>query len=1287
MILHANEEPPIPRLKAEVEGPEESSGGSAKARDVDAAEIGPSLPRKDVVNQKGEGTTDVGLEEPVSIKSDSEAETIVLLEDEAGDTTVKERNVIAHGEAQVDDQPIRAAEPDGGKKEGTGTAAANHDLAVSGGLRSPHSSSEAGVQPFREDHSNSGQALPLSDLARPSDQVQSNKPTTRKRKHDDEYGVSDDEKVTRGRGQQRATVSKRRDAEEQEEIDEENSNNTRPPSHTRSPSPDFKPRRRSARSKSNETLPNGNGSKRRKLPPLVTTREGKLSDEHQFDSLSNSDSPDPLDPGRTASREGTIMSPVKLAPNQIKRDKIGRTLLAKACSERKMDAVLKALDDSPGDINVADYAGNTPLQIASLTGYAEIVKVLIEHGADVECQNNERDTPLIDAVENGHLEVVQLLLAAGANPRQGNLNGAEPLELVDSDKESPEAIKSALTSACKNWVRRQSEDHSHQAGPASATANTRENGRSSRGASTISPRQSPPVTNPRSPPAPGTAPRRKTGRSEATRNDLLWIKPTLENLREFAGKGDLVGVMHILNINPRADAESLIAAARGGHDEVIQFLLGLGGVDPDSKPVRAYKAGYNTPMLAAIGRGNEKVIQLFLDQPKFDPTRKDYRGFTYHEISKERQGINWEKEYEILKQAYDKATQRRHGKSGQFPKGGTDSSSAKRDATSGQGQQEGTESSSPEGFNSKKEVQSSTHRAVRSENSRAASIKKEPEADVSEHILSNKERLTQRPAICRNSPSNVGSVKERSSDKDIKALGRSKEEGQKAKRRQSDLVSALSDDEAKAKRTRLVFERSSKDPTGRKRRESNASTISSLSRAERFEAAEREYATTGKSRRNSTTSMDRQEDGSRIDVSGTTRFKSEQRNPSFDTEEKSSKNKRAANSTREVGSKRQRNSISPRGSEIKGQHSSNDQVDEFKQKRRKLETQLPNQDSSRTRNDAGGRPGTSHVQVASMTRSPEEIAASGGYTHLPFETQGHNVGQPESEHGRFGVVQDRKETRGGHGSKDSRQSQMVMQGSSSRLAPVAKMEIEKPKVVTPGQNTGFLQEQDMLAKKAAREKEEQERTLREQKEKAERAAKEKEEQERILREQKEKAEKAQAEMARKAKLKAQEWRKRVFEEEHQRKLQAEKEMAERKMREEAKLEEERRRAEEAERQAQQLREQRAEQERIRREEIEKRRAELEERQRLEFLRRQEQQERSRRDALPYALQRLADLPSHLSQMPDEVRRFLPLYTVELKELDPGCHAEEANELWMINFQAAVVLGVGDLALSQCKKFI
>ncbi|KAL9137907.1 MAG: hypothetical protein Q9175_000862 [Cornicularia normoerica] len=170
---------------------------------------------------------------------------------------------------------------------------------------------------------------------------------------------------------------------------------------------------------------------------------------------------------------------------------------------------------------------------------------------------------------------------------------------------------------------------------------------SSAGASGASPTRSPP------PPAPGA--RRRTARSQPTDDALLWVNPTPERLRDAAGKGDLTIVDHILKMRPKVDTEAVIAAARGGHDGVLNLMMAIGNLDSDPDPLRSgeYKPASSTPMLAAIGRGNISVIQLLLNQPGFDPTRRRFRDLAYYEISKERQGSEWQEEYDILKEAYD----------------------------------------------------------------------------------------------------------------------------------------------------------------------------------------------------------------------------------------------------------------------------------------------------------------------------------------------------------------------------------------------------------------------------------------------------------------------------------------------------------------------------------------------------------------------------------------------------------------------------------------------------------
>lgn len=364
-------------------------------------------------------------------------------------------------------------------------------------------------------------------------------------------------------------------------------------------------------------------------------------------SSSASASPMPSARSRRLTSEGAHVS-TKPSNQKKQRDQNGRTRLARACAAQEYEVAVARHAERPEDLNVADNAGNTPLQIASLEGCAPIVKFLLDAGCEIDTRNIDKDTPLIDAVENGHLEVIKLLLDAGANPRLGNAEGDEPYDLVPSDTEDYDEIRRILSHAKAHPPRkRRSEDH----GPPSAKGSV------PRATSGASPRDSPPAHLMMSPP-PGSSAfsRRKTVRSEATRNDLLWTKATPENLCNFAAKGDMAGVANILNVIQKADTESLIAAAKGGHEDVMSLLLGMGDADADPEPVQNSncRPGFNTPMLAAIGRGNLAIIRLLLEYPGFNPARRLYRGKTYYELAEERQGDGWEEEVDLLKRAYDK---------------------------------------------------------------------------------------------------------------------------------------------------------------------------------------------------------------------------------------------------------------------------------------------------------------------------------------------------------------------------------------------------------------------------------------------------------------------------------------------------------------------------------------------------------------------------------------------------------------------------------------------------------
>ncbi|KAK0737031.1 hypothetical protein B0T21DRAFT_410501 [Apiosordaria backusii] len=407
----------------------------------------------------------------------------------------------------------------------------------------------------------------------------------------------------------------------------------------RSPSPHSRAHRRSISTHLPASSSNGLSQKKKRVPaPLQST-------DYHSDESSASGSPHPRSSKlrsltTPATAESTI-SPAKMAPHKKHLDAHGQTFLARACAKGEYENAKARLAARPEDINVADYAGNTPLQIAALNGYDDIVKLLVDAGCNLECFNNEKDTPLLDAVENGHLEVVNILLEAGVNPRKANAYGEEPIARINEDSEHADEIRKALQEAKKKMGDRRltSEDH-HLDHPDTLSSHGNE-----------SPRRSPGASN-----SINAAGGRRAGtvRANKTSNHLLYMPMDDKTLRLAAARGDEETVTRILQVREAFDdPESMVAAARGGHEMVMQLLLALGKANPDPPPIAtAENSEYATPMLAAIGQENLNVIRLLLAQNDFDPTKR-FKGETYYEIARRRKGPNWGDEEHILKNAYD----------------------------------------------------------------------------------------------------------------------------------------------------------------------------------------------------------------------------------------------------------------------------------------------------------------------------------------------------------------------------------------------------------------------------------------------------------------------------------------------------------------------------------------------------------------------------------------------------------------------------------------------------------
>lgn len=462
----------------------------------------------------------------------------------------------------------------------------------------------------------------LRDKARSGDRLASQKRKAPKADSDDE---ADGRKVRRQRTTS-VSVDPGRNSRDAR-ISSRSQRDTR--TQSRSPPP-----RNHRRSISTQLPPsNGLGQKKKRLPPPLQ------STEYHSDDSSASGSPHPrstkLRSLVTPSNSESHMSPAKVGPHKKHLDAHGQTLLARACARGEYDGVKQRLEERPEDLNVADYAGNTPLQIAAINGCEDIVKLLIEAGCNLDCVNYDKDTPLLDAVDNGHLEVVKLLLSAGVNPRKANVNGEEPIDRVNEETDHGEEIKALLIAARK------------KAGDRTRTSEDRNSHHD------FDTRDSHAPDSPRRSPAAPSGRRSTTGRATKTRNDLLYMPLDDKTLRRAAGLGDEETVARILQVKDGFDdPESMVAAARGGHDLVIQLLLGLGGANADPGPVASLQAEFATPILAAIGQENIKVVQLLLEQQGFDPTRR-FKGETYYEIARRRQGPNWKEEEDMLRGAYD----------------------------------------------------------------------------------------------------------------------------------------------------------------------------------------------------------------------------------------------------------------------------------------------------------------------------------------------------------------------------------------------------------------------------------------------------------------------------------------------------------------------------------------------------------------------------------------------------------------------------------------------------------
>lgn len=133
------------------------------------------------------------------------------------------------------------------------------------------------------------------------------------------------------------------------------------------------------------------------------------------------------------------------------RDEKGAPGLYIALQEGSLK-VAQVLIESPRiKVELRNATDESPLMMASLKGYLDIAKRLIEKDADV---NKPGWTPLHYAATNGHLKIMELLLEEHAFIDAQSPNGTTPLMMAASYG-SPEAVKLLIQAGADLRMRNQ----------------------------------------------------------------------------------------------------------------------------------------------------------------------------------------------------------------------------------------------------------------------------------------------------------------------------------------------------------------------------------------------------------------------------------------------------------------------------------------------------------------------------------------------------------------------------------------------------------------------------------------------------------------------------------------------------------------------------------------------------------------------------------------------------------------------------------------------------------------
>jgi len=85
------------------------------------------------------------------------------------------------------------------------------------------------------------------------------------------------------------------------------------------------------------------------------------------------------------------------------------------------------LIDLEVDPNICNIYGMSPLHIATMSGFKDMITLLLDNGANIDIYDTSRRTPLIIATQNNDIEICKILLQNGALLRQFDSSGDSAL--------------------------------------------------------------------------------------------------------------------------------------------------------------------------------------------------------------------------------------------------------------------------------------------------------------------------------------------------------------------------------------------------------------------------------------------------------------------------------------------------------------------------------------------------------------------------------------------------------------------------------------------------------------------------------------------------------------------------------------------------------------------------------------------------------------------------------------------------------------------------------------------